>query len=408
MRRTPTLAFLLVTVFINMLGLGLIVPIVPALMTAVTGSAGSGARWSGFIDSSFGITQFLIAPLLGRAADRYGRKPIMVLALVFLAINFCVHGIANTAWLLLAAHAVAGAFAATNTVVNAYIADITEPSHRSKAYGYVGAAFSLGFVAGPVLGGLLGGINVRLPFYVAGAMALANAAYGLVILPESRAGDGVTSLSWKVANPFSAIGAMLRRPELTHLTIARLLSDIARMANQVLWTFVMTSRFGWTTARLGSVMAINALAIATVQATLAGPYTRWLGQRRTAIAGAFLGAADLMAFGLVTRDWLVYPLLALGVFAAIGGPAGQAWISDLAGPQEQGTLQGALTGISAIAEASVPIVAMSVFAWTLSWRQPGLTLMCAGVSALAAALIMTRAPHKLRTHELSTVPATAD
>jgi DHA1 family tetracycline resistance protein-like MFS transporter len=408
MRRTPTLAFLLVTVFIDMLGLGIIVPIIPALMSTITGHAASGARWSGIIDSSYGVTQFCFAPFLGRIADRYGRKPVLVGSLTLLGANFLAHAMASSVAALVVAHAAAGAFAGSNIVVNAYVADVTPPQHRAKAYGQLGAAFSLGFVAGPVIGGLVGGVDVRLPFACASALAFGNALYGLLIVPESRKGDRTTPLTLRVANPFGAIADLIARPALKHLAISRLLSDIARMANQVVWTFFMVDRFGWSTGHLGIVMAGSAVATAAVQARLAAPYTRWLGERRTAIIGSVLAALDLAAFGLVPNQWLVYPLMTIGTFAAIGGVASQAWISSLAAADEQGSVQGALTGISAVAEAAVPMAAMTLFAWSLAHAFGGLTLFCAAGFAAASAVIMSRTPHKLGNHELSTVTAAAD
>jgi MFS transporter, DHA1 family, tetracycline resistance protein len=391
MRRTPTLAFLLVTVFIDILGLGIIVPIVPSLMTAVTGHPGSAARWSGAIDASYGIAQFLIAPFLGRVADRYGRRPVLIGALAMLGVNFFVHAIAGSPGQLLAAHALAGAFAGTNIVVNAYIADITEPADRPKAYGYIGAAFSIGFVAGPIIGGLLGGVSVRLPFYVAAALALGNAAYGWLILPESRPGDHRTSLSWRVANPAAALLAMLRHGSLRELTIARLLSDIARIANQVMWVYVMTIRFGWSTVRVGLVLAGSAVLGSVVQARLSAPFIGRLGVRRAAIVAALCGAVSLAGYGIVPGNWLIMLPLAVGTIAALGGSATQSWITDISGADEQGTVQGALLSISSLAEGSVPLVATAVFAWSLTFGQPGLVLVLAGVFALASAAVLQRA-----------------
>ena len=170
MRRTPTLAFLLVTIVIDALGLGLIVPIGPALLTAITGEAGRAAQWSGLINASYGLAQFLVVPLLGRMADRYGRRPVLVLALTLLGVDYLVHAVANSAWLLLLAHGLAGAFAGTTTAVNAAVADITEPGRRPRAYGRINAAFGVGFIAGPAVGGLLAGVNLRLPFVVAAGL----------------------------------------------------------------------------------------------------------------------------------------------------------------------------------------------------------------------------------------------
>lgn len=401
MRRTPALAFLFVTVLIDMLGLGIVVPVVPGLMTAVTGDPAAAARWSGWIDASFGVTQFLAAPLLGRVADRYGRRPVLILAVSFLGLDYLAHALANRPLTMLAVHALAGALAGSTTVVNSYIADITPPADRPRAYGYMSAAFALGFVAGPAIGGLLGAVNLRLPFLVAAAMAGANALYGGLVLPESRRGDRTTSLAWRVANPFGSIAALfapargaspaVQRPGLGHLAAGRLLGDIARIANQVTWTFVMVARFGWRTWTVGAVLAASSLLGALVSVKLSAPYVRWLGLRRAVVVSACAGAVSLAGFGLA-GPWLIVPMMGLGSVAALGGNASQTWISEAAGADEQGTVNGALTGMSAIAEAGVPAVATAVFAWSLAVPLPGLVLVLAGAVAAGSALVFARAP----------------
>ncbi|MET7397891.1 MFS transporter [Dactylosporangium sp. NPDC005572] len=387
LRRPPALAFLLVTVVIDMLGLGIVVPVVPSLMTAVTGDPVAAAHWSGWIDASFGVTQFLAAPLLGRLADRYGRRPVLIGALTLLGLDYLAHALAGAPGPMLVAHAAAGALAGTTTVVNAYIADVTPPAERPRAFGLVGAAFSVGFVAGPVLGGVLGAVDLRLPFLVAAGLAGANALYGAFVLPESRPGDRTTSIAWTVANPVGAIAALARRPGLGRLTVSRLLSDVARMTNQVTWTFVVIARFGWDTVKVGAVLAASALLGALCSATLSGPYVRRLGVRRAAIVSAWAGAVSLAGFGLAGPAWIV-PLMGLGAVAALGGNAVQTWITSATDEREHGTVQGALTGIAALAEAGVPAVATALFAWSLAVPLPGLVLVAAGLVAAASALVL--------------------
>jgi DHA1 family tetracycline resistance protein-like MFS transporter len=266
------------------------------------------------------------------------------------------------------------------------------PADRPRAYGYVAAAFSIGFVAGPILGGLLGGVSIRLPFLVTAALAATNAAYGLLILPESRPGDRRTTLTWRVANPFTAIASMLRRPELKPLAIARLCSDIARMANQVMWVFVMVARFGWPTAKVGAILAASSVIGAVASALVSGPFVQRLGVRRASIVSALAGAASLTGFGLVPAGWLILPCMVAGSIAAIGNTASQSWITGLTGDDEHGTIQGALTGISAIAETAVPVAATAFFAWSLRIPMPGLVLVAAAAFAVAAAVAMSRAP----------------
>ncbi|WP_433064160.1 MFS transporter [Dactylosporangium sp. CS-033363] len=379
MRRAPALSFLLVTVFVDMLGLGLIVPILPALMTALTGDASAAARWSGVIGSSYGLLQFASAPLLGRLSDRYGRRPVLLLSLAFLGVDYLAHGVASSVWLLALFHGLAGACAGTNTVVNAYIADVVPPSGRARAFGLIGAAFGLGFVAGPVVGGLLGAVDVRLPFLVAAGLAFANVLYGWLLLPESRRGT-----QGPVASP-SLVG-LLRRPVLGRLALARACADIARMTNQAVWTYLVTSRFGWDTAHLGVVMAAGALVGVGFQARLVGPLVRVLGEKRAAVLGSALGVVVLAGTAFVEVPAALYVLQALGVLASVGSAAAQAWLSEATGPDEQGAVQGVFTGIGALAEAAVPIAAGAAFAFS-----PGLPFLAAAAFALGSTVVLMSA-----------------
>jgi DHA1 family tetracycline resistance protein-like MFS transporter len=395
MRRSPALPFLLATVFIDMLGLGLVVPIVPALMGAVTHDPAHAARWSGLIDSSYGILQFLTAPLLGRLADRYGRRPVLLTSLGFLGVDYLAHAVNPTVASLMLFHGLAGAFAGTGTVVNAYVADVTPPTGRARAYGLIGAAFGLGFVAGPAVGGVLGAADVRLPFVVAGLLAFVNVAYGLLILPESRPGDRVTPVV--LISPFGALAAVLRRPVLGRLALARICSDIARNVQQALWTFFVTFQLAWGTARTGLVMAVGALAGALFSARAIGPVVRVLGDKRAAVIGATLSAATLTGTAFATSAGHIYALQALGLLAGIGGAAAQSWISRTTGACEQGTVQGALTSGAALAEAVIPALASALFAWSLPVGFPGLPFLAAAVFAACGAglLAVTRPPADL-------------
>jgi MFS transporter, DHA1 family, tetracycline resistance protein len=382
------LKFLLVTVFLDMLGLGLIVPILPALMTVLTDDPATAVLWSGVLGSTYGVLQFAMSPLLGRISDRYGRRPVLLVSLTCLGVDWFAHALVSGPWPLLFFHALAGLCAGTNTVVNAYIADVTEPGERARAYGMIGASFGLGFVAGPTLGGLLGAVDVRLPFVMAGALCFANALYGWFVLPESRPGDGLTPLTLRAANPIAAITVVLRLPVLGRLAWARLCADIARMIHQAVWTFFLTVQFAWSSVHIGIVMAVGALAGAVFQSRAVGPIVRVLGDRRAAVTGSLIGAVSLAGTAAATEPWMLYTWQGLGVAGSFGGAAAQAWISRSISADEQGTVQGALTGVSAIAETCVPVTAGVIFGLLIGYGHPSLIFAGAAVFAAVSTLLL--------------------
>ncbi|HEY2796116.1 MAG TPA: MFS transporter [Micromonosporaceae bacterium] len=387
MRRS--LAFLLATVFLDILGLGIIVPIAPSLIIAITGHASSAARWSGVIDSSYGVLQFLSAPLLGRAADRYGRRPVLIASVTLLGVDFLTHSVAGHIWQLVAAHALAGLFAGNGIAVNAYIADVTEPDARARAYGLLGAAFSAGFIAGPAIGGALGAVSVRLPFLVAGCLCLINALFGWLVLPESRPGDRRTALTWRLVNPIGAVAGLLRRPVLGRLAAARMCRDVARQIDQVAWVFFMTARFGWSTLHVGAAMAAGAVLSGVVDVKLTGPAVGRFGARTVAVGCTGLGIVAFTGYAVAPVGWCAYPLIVIDVVAGLAAAALDTLIANATGASEQGTVQGALGGMAALAEAVVPVAALSLLAATLPTAWPGAVFAIAAV-ALSGSLYALR------------------
>jgi DHA1 family tetracycline resistance protein-like MFS transporter len=385
MRRAPALPFLLFTVLLDLLGLGIVVPVAPRLITDLAGGVGAAAPYAGLLDASYGMLQFLAVPLLGSLSDRYGRRPVLLVSLTGLGLSYLVHALSPVLWPLLVARAVAGATAGTYPVANAYLADVTPPERRPRAYGLMGAAFSLGFIAGPAVGGLLGAVSVRLPFALAAGLAFANVAYGLLVLPESHPADRTHRVRWHVANPVGALVGLFRRPALAPLAGYRLCADVARLVQQVTWVFYATYRFGWRTGQVGVALAAGAVAAALVDILLAERAVRRLGERRSVLLGSALGAAVLGGYALVPAGWLLYPLLVLGSLTGIGDVAAQAWTSRLIGAGEQGAVQGALGGVSSLAETLVPLGATALFAWSLTARLPGLALLV-GAAFLVLAL----------------------
>ncbi|BBH69854.1 tetracycline resistance MFS efflux pump [Actinoplanes sp. OR16] len=386
------LSFLLVTVFLDMLGLGVIVPILPSLMTAVTGSAAGAVYWSGLLGSAYGLLQFAVSPLLGRLSDRYGRRPVLLLSLTCLGVDWLAHAAVPEPWALLFFHGLAGACAGTSTVVNAYVADVTPEEGRARAYGRIGAAYALGFVAGPLLGGLLGAVDVRLPFLAAAGLSFAGVAWGRLVLPESHRGDRSSPVTFRMANPVGAITVVLRRAVLGRLAYARLCADVARMIQQSVWTFFLAYQFGFGTTQAGVVMAAGATAGAVFQARATGPVVRLLGDKRAAITGTLIGAASFAGIALSTGATTLYLWSAVGVLGSYAGAATQSWISRTTPAAEQGTVQGALTGLSAIAETLVPLAASTAFGLLLAHDAAGLVLMAAAAAAALSATVLFLTP----------------
>jgi DHA1 family tetracycline resistance protein-like MFS transporter len=391
MRRAPALPFLLVTVFIDLLGLGLVVPIAPQLITGLGGHRGSSAILFGLLVASYGLLQFAFSPLLGSLSDRFGRRPVLLASLTFLGLDYLAFAVTPSLWLLLVSRALAGATAGTYTVVNAYIADVTLPGERARAYGLVGAMFSLGFIAGPAVGGALGGISLRLPFAIAAALTLVNVCYGALVLPESHPADRAQPIRWAVLNPGGALLGLVRRPDLGLLAWQRLCADIARQITQVCWALHAAARFGWGTAEVGAAMAIAALVGLVSQVLLVDRCIRWFGERRSVIIASVAWAASLAGCALAPWGWMLYVLLAIGSLGGIAGAASQAWISRLAGDRGQGAVQGALTSVGSLTETAVPIPAAALFTWSASAHAPGLVLLCAAGFLVVAAVLAARA-----------------
>lgn len=388
MRRPPAaLPFLLVTAFLDILGLGMVVPLAPGLILGL----GGGSVTVGLLVALYGLLQWLAAPVLGGLSDRYGRRPVLLVSLGCLGLDYLAFGLTPALWLLFLSRALAGATSGTNLVVNAYVADVTPPERRTRAYGLVSAAFSAGFVAGPAIGGALGGISPRLPFLLAAGLALLNVAYGLLVLPESLPPELRRPVGWRLANPVAAFTRVARRADIGRLVRARLYADVARQVQQVIWVLFATYRFHWSTGQVGAAVAVAALTGAAAQVLLADRCARRLGERRTAVLGFAVWGGTLLLTGFAPDGWLLYPLIAIGSLGGLAGPPLLSWLSRSAGPHEQGTVQGALAGISSLTETVVPVPAAALFAWSAGVSAPGLVFACAAAALVVAITQLLRA-----------------
>lgn len=380
------LTFILATVTLDAIGIGLIFPVMPDLIQEVTGRPLSeAALWGGVLATSFAVMQFLFGPVIGALSDRFGRRPVLLTSLAVMAADYLVMATANTIWLLLVARLVAGITAATFSTAGAFIADITPPEDRGRRFGLIGAGFGLGFVLGPLIGGLLAGIDPRAPFYAAAVLALANLAFGFFVLPETVTPATRRPFSLARANPLGALSAVTRLPGLRRLLATFLLLGIAMNVYPSIWAYYGQARFDWDTTMVGVSLAVYGISFALGQALLVGPLIRRFGEHRAAQFGMLVNLATLVAFGLVTSPvlaLLITPVTALG---GVATPALQAIASRASPPDAQGELQGVFASLNAIAMITSPLIMTSTFARFTADTAP---VFAPGAPFLVAAALM--------------------
>jgi DHA1 family tetracycline resistance protein-like MFS transporter len=380
------LIFILLTVTLDAIGIGLIFPVMPDLLAQVTGgSLSQAAVWGGTLAASFAVMQFLFGPLIGSLSDRHGRRPVLIIALGAMAAGYLVMAIANSIWLLLAARIVTGITAATNATAAAYIADITPPDQRGARFGLIGACFGVGFVAGPLLGGLLALIDIRAPFYAACALALANLLLGLLVLPETVTDATRRPFTLARANPLGALRAVTRLAHLRLPLLVFLVLGIAMNVYPAIWAFYGQARFGWNSSMIGISLAIYGISFAAGQALLVGPLIRVFGEQRAAFWGMWVNVTTLTAFGLVTSGPLALAITPLTALGGVVTPALQALISRDISPDAQGEVQGVLSSLNAVAMITAPMIMTTTFA---AFTAPAAPVFSPGAPFLLAALLM--------------------
>jgi DHA1 family tetracycline resistance protein-like MFS transporter len=368
--------FVLITVAIDSIGIGLIFPVMPDLLTGVLGAdLATAAVWGGLLTAAFGLMQFLFGPVVGNLSDRYGRRPVLLISLLVMALDYLVMAVANTIWLLLAARVVAGIAASTHVTASAFMADITPPSGRGRAFGLIGAAFGIGFVAGPAIGGLLGALDPRAPFWAAAAIAAANLAFGLVVLPETLGEDRRRPFTWARANPLAAFRAIGRLPGLGRLLALHFTYTVAFYVYPAVWAYFGQARFGWEAGIIGFSLALFGLCNALVQAFGVGPAIRVWGERGTALRGMLVDTGALVAFGFLTSGFWALVVTPISAVGGVAGPALAALQSNATPDDQQGELQGVLAALAAIATTLSPLVMTQVFA---AFTRPGAPVFAPG------------------------------
>ena len=354
--------FIFITVVLDSMGIGIIMPVLPDLIREVGNvDLSQAALWGGMLTVVFAINQFLFSPTLGGLSDAIGRRPVLLVALFVMAVDYLIMGFAQSMWLLFVGRFIGGITAATQSTAAAYMADISSHEDKAKNFGLLGAAFGVGFVLGPMLGGLLAEFGSRAPFFAAAAIAFANMLFGYFVLPESVTKDNIRTFEWRRANPFGALAQMKKLPAIMPMLIVFLLLSIAFFVYPSVWAFFGRAQFNWDARMVGLSLAAYGFGIVIIQGVLIRPILKRFGERVTALFGMCIHLLTFLAYPLMTEPWHVFAYLPISVFSAVAVPALQGLMSNNVPKNTQGELQGVMSSLTAIATIVSPFVMTRVF-----------------------------------------------
>jgi MFS transporter, DHA1 family, tetracycline resistance protein len=388
MNSTPqaALRFIFLTLLIDVTGLGLIIPVMPKLIESLTaGSISDAARWGGWLNVAYAVMQFACAPIIGNLSDQYGRRPVLLLSLLGFGIDYLFLSFAPTIGWLFVGRLIAGFTGASFTTASAYIADISTAENRAKNFGLVGAAFGMGFIIGPVIGGLLGSFGPRMPFMVAAGLCFLNTLYGFFVLPESLPADRRRRFDWKRANPLAPLLLVRRYPAIGGLVGALVLVYIAAHAIQSNWNFFTTEKFGWSEKMIGLSLGMFGLFIGITQAGLIRIINPRIGNEKSVYFGLGLYGIGMLLFAFASQSWMLFVVMIPYCLGGICGPALQSIITGGVPANEQGALQGSLTSLMSATSIIGPLIMTNLFAYFTS---PGAPVHFAGAPFLLGSLLM--------------------
>jgi len=394
--RRAAVAFIFVTILIDMLALGLILPILPKLVESfVDNDTARAARIFGLFGTAWALMQFFSSPILGALSDRFGRRPVVLLSNFGLGLDYVLMALAPSLIWLFVGRVISGITSASVSTAFAYIADMTPPQHRAAVFGKVGAAFGSGFILGPAIGGLLGGIDPRLPFWAAAALSFANTLYGLLILPESLPHDRRSPFRWKSANPVGALHLLRSNRVLAGLSVVNFFAQLAHVVLPSTFVLYATYRYGWDATTVGLTLAMVGICAMAVQGAGIGPIVQRLGERRALMLGLGCGAAGFLIFGTAPTgplSWLGIPVMALW---GVSGAALQALNTQLVKPEQQGQLQGATSSVQSVSQLLGPFLFTLTFAYFIGAQAP--VQLPGAPFLLAAALLLLALGIAMRT-----------
>ncbi len=389
-------AFILATLVIDAMGIGLILPVMPDLIAEIHGGTlGNAALWGGILATTFACMQFLFGPLVGALSDRFGRRPVLLVSLAVMAFDYLVMAVAGTIWLLFLTRVVGGITAATQSAAMAFIADISPPEKKSANFGLVGAAFGVGFVLGPVIGGILGEYGTRAPFYAAALLAGGNVVFGFFVLPETVTDRIRRPFDIRRANPLGAFRKMAELPEVSRLLFLFFLYEFAFIVYPAVWAYFGKARFGWSPAMIGTSLAAFGIAIAIVQGGLIRVALRRLGERGTIIYGIAFNLCAFLFLSVVWNGWLALAFTPITALGAVVTPALQGRMSRIARDDQQGELQGVVSSARSVAAIFSPLVMTQIF-WLATpatgWQLPGAPFLLSATIMVACLAVFLRMP----------------
>ena len=388
--------FIFITVVLDMLALGVIVPVFPRLIVEFNGGdTATAASIYGLFGSVFALMQFLFSPVLGSLSDRFGRRPVILISCVGLGLDYVLMAMAPSLTWLFVGRVISGITSSTYGTASAFIADVTPPEERAARFGMIGVAFGIGFIVGPSFGGLLGSVDLRAPFYGAAALSLLNAAYGYFVLPESLPEDKRSPFHWKTANPIGSLRMLRSHPTLLALAAAGFLSMLAHDAAPSTFVLYTTYRYGWNETTVGLVLALVGVTSMIVQGALVGRMVSALGERNALACGYLSGSVGNLLFGLAPSGSLFVWSILVNAFYGLANPALQSLMTSRVAPGEQGRLQGAQGSLMGIASMTAPLLFTQAFARAIgpyrSWNLPGIPFLIAAALLLGALSIALRA-----------------
>ena len=360
--KSPAIGFIFITMLIDIIGLGLIIPVIPKLISElIHGDISEAAKYGGWLIFAYSLTQFVFSPVIGNLSDKFGRRPIILISLFGFSIDYLFLAFAPSITWLFVGRIIAGITGASITTAAAYIADMSTPENRAKNFGLIGAAFGLGFIIGPLIGGFLGQYGARVPFYAAAILCMINFLYGYFILPESLSIENRREFNWKKANPIGAILNLKKYPTLIGLIAAIFITYTASHAVQSNWTYFTIYKFSWSEKMVGISLGVVGLLVGAVQGGLVRITNPILGNKKSIIIGMSLYCVGMFLFATATQSWMMFVFLVPYCLGGISGPALQAVISEQVGASEQGEIQGTLTSIMSASSIIGPPLMSSIF-----------------------------------------------